>query len=654
MSYAFKRLTTYRTTPMSSSCSVQATRPSCRVRQFLRRPVRGRPLSLVVLNLTDYTANKSDLAILKQEGSTPLQAKDLKNVFGYPRDLEEKVKNVFGYPRDLDEKCTIGKVIGRGSFGVVHEGCLIATNERLAVKKVGKTLSNGTSNPRYLLKLRAEVEIMQQLGYSLDAVNLKDVFEDDESVYLVMELCEGGQLMDRIKTGDYSEKAAASIVRSMLRFVSQGFVYRDVKPENFLFHTKEPNSALKATDFGLAIQHTPDEPNLSSCSGTPAYMAPELIRGNYDEKIDIWSVGMVSYHLLTGKLPFWHGVKLSLNEKFKAILKGNIDWNSKDLEQLSPPALDFLKSMLSLTPGRRPSAAKALQHPWVEENGSAADLPFQGSVVQRLQRFSTFSRLKQMVLKIVFDQLKAERELKGANTERETFIQNAEVVFDQLKAERELKGANTERETFIQSVEELFQSIDSDGNDCIGGISCDELKDGLKGQGYDLADSEVKQLREQADQDKDGEIDLTEFMISMVDWSQMQKDRSWKKIDLDGNGFISQDELMAQLLQSGSEEFDTTEELKAADELVAQLLQSGSEEFDTTEELKAADELMAQLLQSGSEELKAAAKLMIREADANGDGKISQREFDRLLMDCTANDALHLYDPRLGSEAKGQ
>lgn len=87
---------------------------------------------------------------------------------------------------------------------------------------------------------------------------MKDVFEDGESIHLVMELCEGGAILDRVKERPFTEKQVAAIIRSVLRFIAQchakGIIFRDVKPDNFLFLNKEPNSPIRATDFGLAIR----------------------------------------------------------------------------------------------------------------------------------------------------------------------------------------------------------------------------------------------------------------------------------------------------------------------------------------------------------------------------------------------------------------
>lgn len=156
---------------------------------------------------TDYSASASDSQVLKQNPRTEL--------------LPEDITCVFGWPRDLDAKYHVGRVLGAGSFGVVRECIEKNSGIRFAVKTIPKTPKRGLSSPRYLLKLRTEVEIMEQLGFSLDAVCLKAYFEDDKSVHLVMELAEGGTLFERIEKSAYGERYIVSIIKSILRFNSQ-------------------------------------------------------------------------------------------------------------------------------------------------------------------------------------------------------------------------------------------------------------------------------------------------------------------------------------------------------------------------------------------------------------------------------------------------
>jgi len=556
---------------------------------------------------TDYAANSTDTGILTLNPRTELKP--------------DEITDVFGWPRDLTDKYILGKTLGAGSFGVVREGVDIATGRRYAVKSISKAPKRGLTTPRYLLKLRTEVEIMQQLGYSLDAVNLKDVFEDNGAVHLVMQLCEGGALFERIDRKRYSEKYIVFIVRSVLRFISQchakGFIYRDVKPDNFLFLSNDPDSPLKATDFGLSIRHWPDEPKLTSRSGTPAYMAPELVMQAYDEKCDIWSVGMLTYQLLTGRFPFWEDVrKETLTDVWRAVLTQNISWKAKELQQLSPQAVSLLKQLLERDPKKRPSAKEALEHPWIRDAQGAADLPLGGSVIQRLQRFSTYGALKQMILKMIVDEMAAER-AEGKTTADPDAPPQAAAALGMVQ---ELAPDGLVSDMMLAALRDLFDKIDTDHS---GQISLEELSVGLRSQGYVLSDNEIEQLVRKIDTNHDGNVDMSEFMATLIDWNKMQAnsrfqayvDYVFKKLDLDGDGFVSLDELV--------------EHLPAASTVTGAAITD--------------------------DERKAAARQLIREADLNGDGKISPEEMIKLMEpDGHATDSLSFYDDRLAAHLMGR
>ncbi|MEW5318664.1 MAG: hypothetical protein WDW38_009869 [Sanguina aurantia] len=443
----------------------------------------------------------------------------------------------------------------------------------------------------------------------LDANALLEVYgypRNLQEMYLVgkvMELCSGGALLERIETKRYSERYIATIVRSILRFISQchakGIIYRDVKPDNFLFLSSKEDAPLKATDFGLSIRHWPYEPKLSSRSGTPAYMAPELVMQNYDEKADIWSVGMLAYQMLTGRFPFWEDVRnQSLAEVWKAILGTPINWDAPELSQLSPRAISLLKLLLQRDPSQRPSAFEALQHPWISSEEMENNSPLQGSVVQRLQRFSTYGHLKQMVLKMIVDEVQEETMLKQHNWD-----------------------------LAIGGLQELFDQLDTDKS---GGISFQELSSGLRAQGYVLSDSEIETLVLKIDSNNDGNIVLSEFMTTLIDWNQLQKDQGWQKyldlafnnLDIDGDGYISLEEIISRLPTASSSG-------TMSSRTQARAKQNG--EFSRYEP---------------DLERVAEAKLMLREADTNGDGKISREEFYALLKNSQAPDSLSFYDDR--------
>lgn len=575
----------------------------------------------------DYSAKAGDSDVLQKPLKCELAASE--------------VRDVFGFPRNLRDRYSVGDVLGAGSFGVVRSCTERSSGKKYAVKSIPKIPKNHKCTPRYLLKLQTEVDAMGQIGSSLDAVYLKDVFEDDAALHLVMELCEGGSVLERLKSGEYSERQVAHIMRSVLRFLSQchskGIVYRDVKPENFMLlhkrHGKDHKSEgrglwksfshaigiqaessadsmddydddsifqhellVKATDFGLSIRHRSDEPPLKSRSGTPAYMAPEVIRQAYTEKADIWSAGIMMYQLLTGKFPFWDNVRdCTLQQVWKSILTERVDFEAVELSHISREARDLLRKMLHRDPNRRVSANDALSHPWLAEKDTAPALPLRSSVVQRLQRFATYGKLKQLVLKIIADD-----------------IHDGSLIASTQTTELIDAGTSENSIMILQALSGLFDELDVDASGC---ISMDELVNGLERLGYDLEGEEVMQLITQVDTNRDGSLQLSEFVAGMIDWPALQEDSRWDtwvdrafdKLDKNGDGYIGLDEL---------------------EELIGGSMAPLYADEEETERIFE-------------------ARSMLREADTNGDGKVSREEFADLLTAGPNPDILFHYDSRL-------
>ncbi|KAK8592730.1 hypothetical protein V6N13_063297 [Hibiscus sabdariffa] len=160
---------------------------------------------------------------------------------------------------DVRKTYDIKKELGRGQFGVTYLCTHKAKGEQFACKTIAK---RKLTNKEDIEDVRREVQIMHHLTGQPNIVELKCAYEDRHSVHLVMELCTGGELFDRIiAKGNYTERAAASLLRTIVQTVhtchSMGVFHRDLKPENFLLLNQEENSPLKATDFGLSLFYKP-------------------------------------------------------------------------------------------------------------------------------------------------------------------------------------------------------------------------------------------------------------------------------------------------------------------------------------------------------------------------------------------------------------
>ncbi|KAL3814387.1 hypothetical protein ACJIZ3_015655 [Penstemon smallii] len=258
-----------------------------------------------------------------------------------------------GRKNKIEQEYELTKTLGKGKFGSVVICRSRATGEEFACK----TLLKGEEI------VHREVEMMQHLSGHSGIVTLKAVYEDAESFHLVMELCSGGRLLDQMtKEGVYSEHKAANVIKELMLAIrychEMGVVHRDIKPENILLTS---TGQMKLADFGLAVRIL-DGQSLSGIVGSPAYVAPEVLVGNYSEKVDIWSAGVLLHALLVGVLPFKGN---SLDAIFDAIKKENLDFSGGMWDSVSRPARDLLSGMLTRSSSTRLTATDVLRHPWI-------------------------------------------------------------------------------------------------------------------------------------------------------------------------------------------------------------------------------------------------------------------------------------------------
>ncbi|GER52549.1 calcium-dependent protein kinase-like protein [Striga asiatica] len=290
----------------------------------------------------------------------------------------------FGFCKNFVGHYEMGEEVGRGHFGYTcsakgKKGSL--RGKDVAVKVIPKSkLITAIS----IEDVRREVKILRALTGHRNLVQFYDAYEDEDNVYIVMELCKGGELLDRIlsKGGKYAEEDARIIMVQILSVVAychlQGVVHRDLKPEyscnnspihlhisnlaqNFLFTSKDEHSQLKAIDFGLSDYVKPDE-RLNDIVGSAYYVAPEVLHRSYGTEADMWSIGVIAYILLCGSRPFWSRTESGI---FRDVLKAEPSFDEAPWPSLSLDAIDFVKRLLNKNYRKRLTAAQALCHPWL-------------------------------------------------------------------------------------------------------------------------------------------------------------------------------------------------------------------------------------------------------------------------------------------------
>ncbi|GMH04641.1 hypothetical protein Nepgr_006481 [Nepenthes gracilis] len=422
---------------------------------------------------------------------------------------------------DIASIYDLKKELGRGQFGITYLCAEKSTGLQFACKSISRLK---LSRRKDIEDVRREIMILQYLSGQPNIVEFKGAYEDRNNLYVVMELCSGGELFDRIEAkGNYSEKEAAVIFRQIVNVVHvchfMGVMHRDLKPENFLMVSPADDSPLKIIDFGLSV-FIEEGKTYKELVGSAYYVAPEVLHRYYGKEVDVWSAGVILYILLSGVPPFWAETERGI---FEEILQGNLDLQSSPWPSVSLAAKDLIQKMLTKEPMKRITAVQALEHPWLKEGGAASEKPIDSAVLIRMKQFRAMNKFKKLALKVMAENL----------------------------SEEEIKG-----------VREMFNNIDTDRS---GTITLEELKTGLARLGSKLSEDEIQELMDAADVDKNGIIDYTEFITATMHRHKLEKEenlfKAFQFFDKDGNGFITRDELRQALAQNGMADEATIDEI---------------------------------------------------------------------------------------------
>ena len=409
-----------------------------------------------------------------------------------------------------------------------------------------------------LAKFKNEINILSKVDHP-NIIRLYEIFEDDRYISLIMELCQGGELFQKInelaeKDESFSEKEAVKIFKQLMLAIcychSQGICHRDLKPENILFLNKNPDSPIKIIDFGLSkifgeikpiMKGNKVEKNIMSLRvGTAYYMSPEVLQGNYDNKCDIWACGVILYIMLCGYPPFDGDTE---NDILKAISRKKFSFPEEEWKSVSDDAKDLIKHMIC-DPDKRYNAEMILNHPWIEKNAPNSKGNLAKFNAHSLKNFGNLYKLTKYVLGFIASRINEEdishlrqifeeidtnksgtlniNEIKEGidkmEKEREITEEEKDLIIKQIDTDKSSKieyneflTACLEQKVYLREENLLssFMMLDYDGS---GKISKSEIKKALNG---DIDNETLEKIIQEFDLNGDGEIDYKEFVAGM-------------------------------------------------------------------------------------------------------------------------------------------
>ncbi len=463
---------------------------------------------------------------------------------------------------DITQFYEVQKKIGEGAYGKIYKVRNKQSGDIRAMKQVTKTKIQDMG------KFQDEIKILSTVDHP-NIVRLFEVIEDDKYYNLIQELCTGGELLTRAQKNQLKEKDIARIFYQIMSGVAYihgiGIVHRDLKLENVLFSTEEPNSPIKIIDFGFSVfmgknnemskekESESQDPKkggfkrLKSKVGTLYYISPEIIKGNYDEKCDIWACGVILYILLAGYPPFTGNTD---KEVYNLITSLKYDFDKERWKNISKYAKELIKNML--TPAKnRYTAKQVLASKWFEvklkEN-------FEDSInnildYRRINKYKNYNKLKKAILTFIASRLSSEESSQLRNVffnmdedkngyisfeDFRKYIINEYDVDDLIENEEELKkgfygvdidhnnqidyteflAANLDEKIFLKTekLKEAFRIFDINDN---GAIKRDDIIRVLKLDKLENKNEIADKIIEENDFDKDGKINFGDFVKIM-------------------------------------------------------------------------------------------------------------------------------------------
>ena len=268
--------------------------------------------------------------------------------------------------KSLFDKYEVKQKIGKGKFGLVKFGINKETKQQVAIKIMAK--KNMDKSDLELAKV--EIDILK-IGQHPNIIKLYDIYENENYIYIIMEYCSGGDLLSYFEHYEYElkETKVCEIIHKLSMAIyylhSYGIVHRDLKPENILMTDLTPEADIRLLDFGLS-KIVGNEEKCTEPYGTLSFVAPEVLQGKpYDKSVDLWSIGIITFLLLCGYLPF--DDKHSEREIARQTIQDPVPFESKIWSKYSSEAKNFVEGLLQKKPEKRLSIKEVLEHPWIKK-----------------------------------------------------------------------------------------------------------------------------------------------------------------------------------------------------------------------------------------------------------------------------------------------
>ena len=268
--------------------------------------------------------------------------------------------------KSLFDKYEVKQKIGNGKFGLVKFGINKETKQQVAIKIMAK--KNMDKSDLELAKV--EIDILK-IGQHPNIIKLYDIYENENYIYIIMEYCSGGDLLSYFEHYEYElkETKVCEIIHKLSMAIyylhSYGIVHRDLKPENILMTDLTPEADIRLLDFGLS-KIVGNEEKCTEPYGTLSFVAPEVLQGKpYDKSVDLWSIGIITFLLLCGYLPF--DDKHSEREIARQTIQDPVPFESKIWNKYSSEAKNFVERLLQKKPEKRLTIKEILEHPWIKK-----------------------------------------------------------------------------------------------------------------------------------------------------------------------------------------------------------------------------------------------------------------------------------------------